>query len=155
MNKNLIMILVVVVVLLVAAGIWYFGFYNSSSSNINQASTNSNTNSATNTLPIKKTEAPILIFGITPNSGLLAGGETATIAGDNFVEGATVKFGENDAKQVTFVSSKELSVVVPASTVTASVDIRVQNPDKLTSILQQGYTYTEADTAESETEEQE
>jgi len=54
------------------------------------------------------------VTSVVPNAGPVAGTNTVTINGRNFLNTATVKFGSVAASPVTFVSSTELKVVAPA-----------------------------------------
>ncbi|MFI1963269.1 beta strand repeat-containing protein [Streptomyces pathocidini] len=65
------------------------------------------------------------ITSLSPDAGPLTGGNTVTITGTNFTPGATVQFGANPATSVTFVSSTQLDVVVPATGVPGSVPVSV------------------------------
>ncbi|WP_207385227.1 IPT/TIG domain-containing protein, partial [Legionella brunensis] len=84
------------------------------------------------------------ITAVTPNSGLFAGGNTITISGFNFIQGAQVFFGNQIAPLTTVQSSSLINVTVPPIASVASslgVDIRVQNPDGQQATLPSGYTY--------------
>lgn len=64
------------------------------------------------------------------SSGPADGGNSVTIRGVDFTAGATVTFGATPATSVTFVSRKELTVIVPRSSqANVSVDVTVKNPD--------------------------
>jgi hypothetical protein len=67
------------------------------------------------------------ITSVNPTKGPTAGGNTVTIVGSGFVPGATVKFGAAAAGTVTFVSSGQLTAVVPAGTA-GTVDVSVTTP---------------------------
>ncbi len=54
------------------------------------------------------------VTSVVPNAGPVAGTNTVTINGRNFLNSPTVKFGSVAASSVTFVSSNELKVVAPA-----------------------------------------
>ncbi|MEU8569589.1 IPT/TIG domain-containing protein [Streptomyces pathocidini] len=77
-----------------------------------------------NAVPYTYVAAPT-ITSLSPNAGPLAGGNTVTITGTNFTPGATVQFGANPATSVTFVSSTQLDVVVPATGAPGSVPVSV------------------------------
>lgn len=90
---------------------------------------------------ITKLIAPT-ISGISPNSGSLAGGNTVTITGTNFVQGLLVFFGGQLASNIQVLSSTTILVTVPPVANSAGVvDVVVQNPDGQKSILNSGYTY--------------
>jgi uncharacterized protein YegL len=91
--------------------------------------------------PDPKLPAPE-ITSVTPNSGLVKGGEIVSIKGNNFQNGVKVYFGVNQA-EVRFFSSSQLNVVAPASSTVGDVDVRVVNPDNQEAIKPQGYTYLE------------
>ena len=81
------------------------------------------------------------IGAVSPSSGKSTGAEKVTIAGTGFLDGAQVKFGGIDG-QVISTSSTAIEVIAPASSsVPATVDILVTNPDGQTVILANGYTY--------------
>jgi actin-like ATPase involved in cell morphogenesis len=62
-----------------------------------------------------------------------------TIRGSNFAYLPTVKFGENAAQYVNFVTAQELWVVVPIGSGTVSVT--VTNPDQQEGVLENAFTY--------------
>ncbi|MBD3920830.1 IPT/TIG domain-containing protein [Paenibacillus sp. PR3] len=74
-----------------------------------------------------KLPAPI-VTSVTEPSGPPAGGQTVTIKGKNFVQGATVTFGSTLAKNVVVVSDSEITVTAPAGA-QGTVDVAVRNPD--------------------------
>jgi len=75
--------------------------------------------------------API-ITSITEDKGLTTGGETVTIAGQNFLPGANVYFG---TKLATIVSATDNEIVVTTPTgAQGSVVVKVENTDKLFAI---------------------
>jgi IPT/TIG domain len=80
---------------------------------------------------------------VTPPAGSTAGGTTVTISGTNFISGATVAFGPNNATSVTFVSASQLTAVTPGSTggQEGAVTVYVTNPDGQTASLPASYTY--------------
>ena len=79
---------------------------------------------------------------VDPNHDTVAGGETVTIIGENFQDGATVTIGGNAASNVIFVSPTELIAEVPAG-VAGSADVVVTNPDGKSDTLAGGFTYIE------------
>jgi alpha-tubulin suppressor-like RCC1 family protein len=87
---------------------------------------------------------PPEITSVTPSTGFLAGGDTVTIVGRGFIEGATVKFGDTVA-QATFVDSNTITVVVPPSTSEWTVPVTVTNPDGQIATIADGYAYAYAD----------
>jgi hypothetical protein len=70
-----------------------------------------------------------------------AGGETITLSGTNFQDGAFVLFGGYESDDVTFVDSNTLSVVTPAVSL-AIVDVAVHNPDGQQTVLADGIAFT-------------
>src|SRR5262249_51955559 len=68
------------------------------------------------------------ISGISPTSGTTAGGTFLTITGTNFVTGATVTVGGNNATNVNVVSATSITCNTPAHAA-ASVPVVVKNPD--------------------------
>jgi hypothetical protein len=87
-------------------------------------------------------ESPAPTIGaVSPSSGKSTGAEKVTIAGTGFLDGAQVKFGGIDG-QVISTSSTAIEVIAPASSsVPATVDILITNPDGQTVTLPNGYTY--------------
>jgi hypothetical protein len=80
------------------------------------------------------------VSGVSPNSGDAAGGTVVTIAGSNFVSGATVSFGGSPASNVSFVSSTQLNAIAPAHAA-GSVDVAVTNPDGTSAMLPGAFTF--------------
>ena len=56
-----------------------------------------------------------VITGVTPSTGSSDGGDTITISGNNFVEGASVLLGNASCQEVTVVSSSRITCVTPPS----------------------------------------
>ena len=86
------------------------------------------------------TNAPPAISGISPTSGDATGGTVVTIAGSNFVSGATVSFGGSAASNVSFVNSSQLKATTPAHAA-GSVNVVVTNPDGTSSTLAGSFTF--------------
>jgi len=80
------------------------------------------------------------ITKINPNSGLTTGGYIAYIDGTNFVSGAKVFFGDNQAI-VNATTANRITVTVPVSNTAEIVDLKVINPDSQSAQLQKGFTY--------------
>lgn len=81
------------------------------------------------------------ITSVTPNTGLIDGGEIVYVNGSNFVNGISkVSIGGKDAA-TTYVTSIKLKVVVPAGDNIGQVDVKVANAGN-ESVLTQGYEYT-------------
>ena len=70
-----------------------------------------------------------------------AGGETITLSGTNFQDGAFVLFGGYESDEVTFIDSNTLSVVTPAVPLSL-VDVAVHNPDGQQTVLSEGVAFT-------------
>ncbi len=83
---------------------------------------------------------PPSVTKLNPTSGLVTGGILITITGDNFQKGATVRVGEKDATNITFVSATELTAIVPPGKA-GEVDVTVINPDGQKSTLSALFTY--------------
>jgi hypothetical protein len=66
------------------------------------------------------------ITSLDPIVGPLAGGNTVSVAGDNFMEEVEVFFGAEPAASVTFVSVQALTVVPPPGDATGLVDVTVR-----------------------------
>ncbi|MBD8498262.1 IPT/TIG domain-containing protein, partial [Paenibacillus arenosi] len=84
------------------------------------------------------------ILSITPNKGLVAGGNVVKITGTKFVNGAEVFF---NATKVTaqFESAESIHVTVPAWNTVGSVNVKIVNPDGQEAVLNQGYHYVYPD----------
>lgn len=83
------------------------------------------------------------VSGVSPSSGPIAGGTAVTVAGTNFVSGATVSFGGTAATGVSFVSSTQLRATTPAHAAGA-VSVAVTNPDGGSATLASAFTYATA-----------
>jgi hypothetical protein len=84
--------------------------------------------------------APPTLLSVTPNTGLINGGETVIILGSNFESGATVTFGTNPAPTVGFLNSTNLTLLTPPS-VPGTVDVVLTNADGQVATLTNGFTY--------------
>lgn len=85
--------------------------------------------------------APALnLYGVSPETSPLEGGETVELRGTGFVEGTTVSFGDRVAATVV-VDSNTLSAVVPEADEAGPVDVTVTLPDERTSVLEDGFRY--------------
>jgi hypothetical protein len=89
--------------------------------------------------------APTLSL-ITPASGPASGGTTITLAGNNFVSGATVRIGGVAATNVVFGGVSRLSARTPAGTAGAK-DVTVTNPSGQSVTVRGVFTYTGASSA--------
>jgi hypothetical protein len=118
---------------------------------VNVVVTNSDTQSGslTNGYTYGSATAPT-ISSVTPNNGPVAGGTALTIAGTNFVSGATISFGGNAATNVVVVSATQITATSPAHAAGA-VNVVVTNPDSQTASLINGFTYRAAPSVTSVT----
>lgn len=80
------------------------------------------------------------ITNISPNSGKVGAGTTVTITGTDFQPGATVRFGDRDARDVHVESSTTITVEAPPQP-PGVVDVTVTNPDGQHITATGGYTY--------------
>jgi hypothetical protein len=90
--------------------------------------------------PPPTTGGTVTVTSITPNTGLVTGGTSVTVAGSGFGVGPTVTFGGTAASGVAVNSSVSLTATVPARTAGA-VDVVVANTDGSNATLANGYTY--------------
>jgi len=84
--------------------------------------------------------APPTLTSIDPDTGSVDGGDSVTITGTDFVDGATVTFGGSSATSVVVVSDTSITCVTPAHAA-AAVDVVVTNPDAQSDTLASGFTY--------------
>ena len=82
-----------------------------------------------------------MVTSVAPNTGPAGGGTTVTIAGTNFLAGATVSFGGTAATGVTVVSSTSITATT-AARAAGTVNVVVTNTDGQNGTLTNGYTYT-------------
>ena len=88
------------------------------------------------------TKPPPALTRLEPASDMVRGGANVRIIGENFQDGATVTIGGNATSNVIFISSTELTAVVPAGAA-GSADVVVTNPDGKSDTLTGGFTYIE------------
>ena len=69
----------------------------------------------------------LIVTGIAPKEGPLAGGNEVTLNGQGFTNDVEVLFGSFSSPKVTFVSSKQLKAIVPRGSMADLVDITVYN----------------------------
>ena len=74
------------------------------------------------------------VTSISPNSGPIAGGTNVTIAGTNFVSGATVTIGGTAATGINVASSTAITATTPAGTAGVQ-NVVVTNPDNQSGTL--------------------
>jgi Concanavalin A-like lectin/glucanases superfamily/Domain of unknown function (DUF1929)/IPT/TIG domain/Bacterial Ig domain len=101
--------------------------------------TNPDTQNSSLTTGFTYVAAPA-VTSITPNNGAIAGGTAVTIAGTNFVSGATVAFGGTAATNVVVANSTTITATTPANAAGA-VTLTVTNPDGQSGNLTNGFTY--------------
>lgn len=81
------------------------------------------------------------VTSISPTKGPLGGGTSVGILGANFVDGATVRFGDRAGNQVLVVTRRTISVKAPAGAALGAVDVTVTNPDGQAATLAKAFTY--------------
>lgn len=86
-------------------------------------------------------ERPIAVGGVVPGGGPVAGGTAVTITGSHLLAGARVRFGNDEARDVEYVSLTEIRATSPEVKAGGTVDIFV---DSLagTARLKNGFTYS-------------
>jgi heme/copper-type cytochrome/quinol oxidase subunit 2 len=106
--------------------------------------TNPDSSSATKDGFLYVTPSPT-ITSVSPSTGPNNGGTAITIAGTNFVGGATVTIGGKPATSVNVVSPTTITAVTPVAAIGATtVDVVVTNPDASTTTSTGGFHYTAA-----------
>jgi len=78
---------------------------------------------------------PPKINSISPGAGPIAGGQTVTIQGSNFVANLAVEFGPNSARNIRIDSSTTLTCEAPSATGPTEVDVSIKTvggTDKVT-----------------------
>jgi len=91
---------------------------------------------------------PPTLASVTPDEGTSAGGSAVTIAGTNFLAGATVTFGGADATSVSVASATSITATTPAHAA-GGVDVVVTNPDGQSATLANAFTYLASPTVTS------
>ncbi|ANE46716.1 hypothetical protein SY83_11030 [Paenibacillus swuensis] len=81
------------------------------------------------------------ITAVSPNKGLVSGGDYVVIDGKKFVPSTKVYFGTTAVSVGTFFSETKIRVTAPAATTAGLVDITVENTDGRRAVLVGGYTY--------------
>ncbi len=85
------------------------------------------------------------ITNITPNAGLLTGGNEVTISGTNFMEISAVKFGENDADNFKVDSLTKITAIAPAGSMPSAVDVTITGSAGTSLIsLNSNYSYLDS-----------
>jgi uncharacterized protein YegL len=81
------------------------------------------------------------ITAISPNTGLVTGGDLVYVTGKNFKSGMTVYVGGKQA-QTTFMSDTKLKVIIPPGDNPGTVDVAVADLNNNMFTLPGAYTYT-------------
>ena len=77
---------------------------------------------------------------VNPDHGSTEGGTAVTLAGENFLSGADVQFGDSACQDIEVISATEISCLTPAGD-PGSVDVTVTNSDDQSDTLVEGFTY--------------
>ncbi|WNF22609.1 IPT/TIG domain-containing protein [Mesobacillus jeotgali] len=83
----------------------------------------------------------IKLTSLSATSGLLTGGESVYLIGENFDTNVKVYFGDKEAPVNYYASPTKIRVSVPAGTSTGLVNVKAQNPDASESELPAAYEY--------------
>lgn len=84
---------------------------------------------------------PPEITSVSPTKGPLAGGTSVSVLGANFVDGATVTFGDRPGNTVLVITRRTLSVKTPAGAALGPVDVTITNPDGQAVTMAGAFTY--------------
>ena len=84
-----------------------------------------------------------VIYSVLPSSGFIAGGDSVTISGQNFREGATVMIGDVVVSDTTVVNDSTIVITIPVATAAGHQNITVINDDNQKDTLARGYAYKE------------
>ena len=95
---------------------------------------------ASNGMNFTVTPSTPIITLITPSSGPAAGGTPVSIAGTNFVTGATVAMGGTAATSVVVVNATRITAKTGAHAA-GTVNVTVTNPSAPVGTLSNGFTY--------------
>jgi hypothetical protein len=88
----------------------------------------------------------LTVSGVTPATGLPAGGAAVTITGAGFTAGVTVRLGDTPAPAATRLSGTTLTVVTPPHA-WGTVAVTVINPDGASASLPNAFAYNSPPTA--------
>jgi hypothetical protein len=80
------------------------------------------------------------VTAVSPAKGATGGGQSVVITGENFSDGAAVRFGEAASPPVTFVSSTTVNAVTPPHAAGA-VNVVITNKDGRSGTLPNGFTF--------------
>ncbi|MBN1417298.1 MAG: IPT/TIG domain-containing protein [Planctomycetes bacterium] len=86
-----------------------------------------------------------IVASVQPSSGPVEGGTAVTITGENFADGAEVRFGGVLADSVIVNPPTEITCTTPARTA-GTVAVEVRNPDGWTGSLHSAFTFGEGPT---------
>ncbi len=86
------------------------------------------------------TEPAPVVSGLSPASGSVAGGYLVIVSGENFLPGATVRFGSTDSPAATVQTAEVITAEVPPGPAGA-VAVTVRNPDGQEGQLAAAFTY--------------
>ncbi|WP_051416852.1 MULTISPECIES: IPT/TIG domain-containing protein [Paenibacillus] len=81
------------------------------------------------------------ITSIQPNEGFTTGDTLVTLNGSNFLSGAKVYFNDTLVTQTTFYSGSVIKIRTPKWSNAESVNIKIENPDGQTALVEKGYNY--------------
>ena len=87
------------------------------------------------------TPPPAALTSISPNTGLLQGGNLVNIYGSNLPQGSTYYIGANAAVLNYYYGDTHVRVYTPAATAEGTVDVSVVTPDGQRVTLTNAYTY--------------
>jgi Domain of unknown function (DUF1929)/IPT/TIG domain len=109
--------------------------------NVIVTNTDAQSGTLTNGYTYTRTSPAPTVSSITPNRGTSNGGTEVTIAGTNFLTGATVSLGGTAATSATVVNDTSIVASTPAHPL-GTVDVVVTNTDAQRATLSKGYSYT-------------
>lgn len=83
----------------------------------------------------------VKVDSISPNSGIVTGGEQVLLSGSMFEVGAKVYFNNIESTNYVYHSDTKMTVTTPPSSVEGTFDVKVVNPNGDEFIVANGYTY--------------
>ncbi len=81
------------------------------------------------------------LTAVSPTAGPLTGGTQVLLTGENFREGATIRFGDAEATEVVVSTARRISAKTPARGSAGSVTVEVRNPDGQAAALPNAFVY--------------
>jgi hypothetical protein len=105
-------------------------------------SDNSNQLGSTTSATVQMNAPAPTITSVAPTSGSTAGGTAVTITGTNFVTTPSVRFGNNNATNISRVSDTTVTATTPASSTTGAATVTVTVGTQTTS-KSAAFTYTD------------